>query len=399
MVVCQQQTRFDRRKVGKSMSSYRRVTCGVVLCIIAVLVLATPLQATTTLQPIGASTSMLSAPASDINSTRDQSGLSAGYVGGTTFFGPYLAGNPTHESLIGGFKWQAQLDFSGTIDFDLEGLNSISSMALWNGNDGIDNFDLLIDDNPGFTSPELVGIFSASNPPDPSLTAADVYSFAPTIGSHVRLQVFGSHGSEASLGEVLFERYAPTVQPVGATTNMGASASSIIDNTHDQSGLTAGYVSGSTTLGELLAGEPTHESFIGGFKWVANTGIAMGVIDYDLGSEMFIDAMALWNGSDGISNFDLLIDDNPSFTSPDFVGNFSPSFAADPSLTAADVFSFAPAKGSHVRMFVWGSYGSEASLGEVVFQQFIPAPEPSTLALTALALLVLLVHGRRRRRA
>ena len=228
------------------MSYYSRITCGVVLCIIVALVLATPLQANTTLQPIGASTSMLSAPGSDINNTLDQSGLSAGYVGGTTFFGPYLAGNPTHESLIGGFKWVAQSDFSGTIDFDLGGLNSISSMALWNGFDGIDNFDLLIDDNPSFTSPELVGIFSASNPPDPSLTAADVFSFAPTIGSHVRLQVFNSH-SAASVGEVLFERYAPTVQPVSATTDMGATPGSPIDNTRNQSGLTAGYVSGSTT--------------------------------------------------------------------------------------------------------------------------------------------------------
>lgn len=377
------------------MSYYSRITFGVVVCSIAVLVLATPLQAITTLQPISASTSMLSAPASDINSTRDQSGLSAGYIGGTTFFGPYLAGNPTHESFISGFKWQAQFDTSGTIDFDLGGLNSISSMALWNGNDGIDNFALLIDDNPGFTSPESVGFFSASNPPAPGVTAADVFSFAPTIGSHVRLQVFNSH-SAASLGEVLFERYAPTVQPVGATTDMGATPGSPIDNTRNQSGLTAGYVSGTTTLGDLLAVEPTHDGFIGAFNWVANPGTVMGVIDYDLGSEMFIDAMALWNSSDGISNFDLLIDDNPSFTSPDHVGNFSPSFAANPSLTAADVFTFAPTKGSHVRMLVWGSYGSEARLGEVVFQQFIAVPEPASLVLLGLGGMGLLFQRRNR---
>ena len=212
-IVCQQQCRFDHRKVGKSMSRYSRNTCGIVVCIIASLVPATPLRANTILQPIAASTSMPSEPGSNIDSTRDQSGLSAAYVGGTTHFGPYMAGNPTHESLIGGFKWTAQFEVSGTIDFDLGGLNVISSMALWNGFEGIANFDLLIDDDPSFASPDLVGNFSASLAGDPSLTAADLFTFAPATGSHVRLMVWGSYGSEASLGEVVFQQFVAVPEP------------------------------------------------------------------------------------------------------------------------------------------------------------------------------------------
>jgi hypothetical protein len=112
----------------------------------------------------------------------NQSGLSAGFISGTTDFSTYLAGTPTHlnPSSLGNGGWASQSGTtSGTIVFDLGAVYTLHRMALWNDEDSqaIGGFALVISNDLSFATSTSLGSFSAVvSPNDP--VAAQVFDLS-----------------------------------------------------------------------------------------------------------------------------------------------------------------------------------------------------------------------------
>lgn len=167
------------------------------------------------LAAVAVSTDMgeFSAAANAIN----QSGLSAPYVSLMTDFDAYIASNPTADFGAGANVWAATPGTrSGHFDFDLGGTYYLSSLALWTATGGdissIREFDLLLDDNPAFSSPTVFGTFTASNNLGVAPNAeAQVFTFAQTSASFVRMQIHNTHDPSsftAFFNEAAFEATA-----------------------------------------------------------------------------------------------------------------------------------------------------------------------------------------------
>lgn len=158
-------------------------------------------HASTMLQPVSASTTMGSystqyLPTFAIN----QSALSANYSSGVTDFATFTASTPTSLNAGGSFNiwYSSQGVLTGNFDFDLGGLSTIDSFALWNdpqsAGQGVNSFRLYADNNASFTSAILLGNFSAVEGLGNS-NYAQTYSFSPTAASYVRIAILSNHGS------------------------------------------------------------------------------------------------------------------------------------------------------------------------------------------------------------
>lgn len=132
----------------------------------------------------------------------NQSGLSQSYSSLVDKFDSFIGEIPTHQDRKTG-KWQTDVDFvlPGNIDFDLGGSLDISAIALWNTDDrnAVDAFTLLIDDNPEFSDPILLGEFAAEQ-----VLTPQVFEFATTFGSHMRMTITSADGDRIRIGEVAF---------------------------------------------------------------------------------------------------------------------------------------------------------------------------------------------------
>jgi len=187
---------------------------------------AAPADAGLILQPGAASTDMGTSVGSTDN-VINQSGLSDGYTSLATNFDTYTAGTPTHDNTINLNHWTSALSTtSGNFDFDLGGNFTIESFALWNnaGTNGVRDFTLLVDDNAGFSSPTSLGSFTVlitGFGPQNALLS-QVFSFAATSASFVRMQVANNHGGNATtFGEAAFEVQSQTVPEPSALALLG----------------------------------------------------------------------------------------------------------------------------------------------------------------------------------
>jgi hypothetical protein len=155
-------------------------------------------------QPVSASTNM-GTWLGNINNTRNQSGITPAYTSGVTDFLNYVG-----TSGITGFtvnnRWTSNLNtFTGNVNYDLGAIYPIDSLAFWNwgGGDpvGINTFSLYADDNSSFTSPTLLGNYSAG-----SGYGVQVFSFAPQNQQYFRMSIATNHGSTVFSGfdEVAF---------------------------------------------------------------------------------------------------------------------------------------------------------------------------------------------------
>ena len=196
----------------------------------------------------------------------------------------------------------------------------------------------------------------------------------------------------------------PVIQATGATSSLGSYSSQYLPGyAIDQSGLSAGYVSGVTDFASYVA---TTTSVAGGSSfntWFSSPGVLTGNFDFALGSAKAIQSFVLWNDPQaalqGVNSFTLLASDTSSFATSTNLGTFT---ALDTDIHA-QVFDFAPITASFVRMQINSNFGSTFVTGfvEGAFQgASIPTtvPEPFTLSLFGSGLAGAAVLRRRRRR-
>lgn len=133
------------------------------------------------------------------------------------------------------------------------------------------------------------------------------------------------------------------VTPVSAVIDSGGPGFGSIGDTFNHSSLAPDYTSGVTDFDAYLALNPQHSEVFPDFEWFSELGTSTAQVTYDLGSEMVIDALALWNEeSSGIGTLDL-------YYSTDNVNFFALSLGLLPTDNAitggtygADQFFFAP---------------------------------------------------------
>lgn len=185
------------------------------VALLASMSMAGTAQAGTMLQPVAASTSMGSfssqyLPTFAIN----QSALSSSYISGVTDFDTFTATTTAPSTLNAGGSfniWYSSANVTmGNFDFDLGGTYMIESFALWNdpqnAGQGVNSFTLLAASDAAFTSPTVLGSYSAVNGLG-NANVAQVFSFAPTSASYVRIQINSNHGSTfvTGISEAAFE--------------------------------------------------------------------------------------------------------------------------------------------------------------------------------------------------
>jgi len=183
------------------------------------------------------------------------------------------------------------------------------------------------------------------------------------------------------------------LSPIDVVGNTMGTAGGSEANLYNQTGLSAGFVSGVTDFDAYLAGAPTHATNSGSNAWAGNPGPTLGYLDFDLGEIYSVDRFVLWTQSNAnaVNRFELYVSDDAAFTGATFVGGFGASVG-----TSAQVYGMGGADGRYVRLNVLSNHGGgNVNIGEVAFD-VNPVPEPATLALFGLGALGFAIRRRRR---
>lgn len=147
----------------------------------------------------------------------DQSGLAAPYTSGVTDFDSFASTTGTVNGGSSFTTWySAQNVLTGNFDFDLGGTRNIESFALWadpqvSPNQGVKDFELYADDNAAYSSPVLLGVYTAVDGIPNATNFGQVFTFTNTAASHVRMVILSNHGSTFVTGmvEAAFEVGVP----------------------------------------------------------------------------------------------------------------------------------------------------------------------------------------------
>jgi hypothetical protein len=136
--------------------------------------------------------------------------------------------------------------------------------------------------------------------------------------------------------------------PVSGVINSGGPGFGALNDTFDQSGLSAGFISGVTDFDVYLATNPTHNLGFLGQEWFSNEGTSSASVTYDMGSVLEISRLALWNEeSSGIGRLDLFSSTDGITFSP-LASNIHP-FDTIAANYPAQVFSFTATDARFIR--------------------------------------------------
>jgi hypothetical protein len=139
-----------------------------------------------------------------------------------TDFDSYIASGPTHNALGGATVWTSLPLTTGNLDFTLGATYTVESFALWNVTQGSGNtaavqgFNLLAGNDPSFAGATVLGSYTAGNIGLSNAAPAQVFTFAPTSASYIRMQITSNYGGvRTSIGEGAFE-VAAVPEPASA---------------------------------------------------------------------------------------------------------------------------------------------------------------------------------------
>lgn len=184
------------------------------------------------LQPSGATTP-IPTYAGDIGNIINQSGLSQTYTSMVTDFDAYMATVPVHDSFSNdNYIWEAETAsaFSNHVDITVGGTQSLDAFVFWNGagNLGVRDFTLSADDNPDFTSPTLLGSYTASLADVGNAAIPQIFSFAAVDAAYIRMTFTSNQGNPVFMhvGEVAFRSVPePSAPGLALVAGLGAALS------------------------------------------------------------------------------------------------------------------------------------------------------------------------------
>lgn len=191
--------------------------------------------------------------------------------------------------------------------------------------------------------------------------------------------------------------------PVGGVIDVGTPGFGALSDTYNQSGLSAGYVSGVTSFAGYIGTNPLHTQFTAGTEWFSSGGTA--TVTYDLGAALNVTRLALWNEeSNGIGLLNVYGSaDGTSFAA--LALGLTPIDNPAGADYPAQLFTLAAGSARYVRLEMSRCPGlllPRCSIGEVAFEvgaTTTTAPEPGTWALLGTGLVGVAGAGARRKRA
>ena len=191
-------------------------------------------------------------------------------------------------------------------------------------------------------------------------------------------------------------------QPIDVSTNMGSFATFEPIYAIDQSGLAAGYISGVTDFDSFAAATTTIAAGGSFNTWFSQSGVTVGILDFDLGGKLSVESLVFWADPQAagqtVNNFNLLADDNASFSSPTLLGNFSAADGTSDATNFGQIFGFSAVTASHIRMEILSNHGSTLTTGliELAFEAS-PVPIPGGVWMFVSAIGILNCTKRKRR--
>lgn len=145
-------------------------------------------------------------------------------------------------------------------------------------------------------------------------------SHAPLNSSRVVAAAFFlSCSATLTLGAVI-------VSPAGVVQNTASERNNRVDlaNAFDRSGLLPSFESGVTDFDSYIAMNPLHSLRAFNNEWFAPTGVATGIIDWDLGSQLTIDRAAIWNEeASGLERLRISASNEAGFSVSTLLGDFT----------------------------------------------------------------------------
>lgn len=196
----------------------------------------------------------------------------------------------------------------------------------------------------------------------------------------------------------------PILTPTAFTVSSPdpANPTEATNNILDQSGLSATYVSGVTDFDSFVAS--TTASFNTQAQ-LGGAGPPLSYFEFDFGSSVAIDAIAVWNqwGSASLNTLNIETSAVADFSVSQLFGVFTMSIFNGANPIAADVFTFDSSMFRYLRVnnLTNAGWGSATRVNEFAFRQAdaeVPVPEPTTVALLGIGLVGLAGAEVRRRR-